>query len=148
MQVAAASIRAESSLHTLKEAQMKKWTSVLAVLTVALTITGAAYAAGDKKADDKSSLPSASPTMSSSSDFTGRHTMEGDVTSVDAKKGHLTLKTAEGSMTLHFPPAALENVKKGDHVAVELALKPSGSASSGSMAPAASPSTGSRDKKY
>jgi hypothetical protein len=38
-------------------------------------------------------------------------------------------------MDLHFPPSALSTVKKGDHVAVELALKPSSGG-------AASPSTG------
>jgi hypothetical protein len=55
--------------------------------------------------------------------------MEGQVTSVDQKKGHLKLKTAEGTMELHFPPSALAGVKKGDRIAVELAMKPAGSAS-------------------
>jgi type IV secretion system protein TrbL len=73
----------------------------------------------------------ASPKMESGSgDFSGRHTMEGEVTRVDQTKGTLSLKTAEGMMDLHFPPSALSNVKKGDHVAVELALKPSAGAAS------------------
>jgi hypothetical protein len=42
-------------------------------------------------------------------------------------------------MTLHFPGSALESVKKGDRVSVELALKPAGSAASGPTPPAASP---------
>ena len=76
-----------------------------------------------------SSSPSASPSTMASGDFTGRHTMEGEVVSIDQKKGHLKLKTAEGNMDLHFPPSTLANVKKGDRIAVELAMKPAGSAS-------------------
>src|SRR5687768_4777342 len=65
------------------------------------------------------------PSMTTASgDFTARHTMEGQVVSVNEKKGHLKLKTAEGTMELHFPPSALAGVKKGDRIAVELAMKP------------------------
>ena len=66
-------------------------------------------------------------------DMMGRHTMEGQVTKVDAKKGWIDVKTAEGSMKLHFPPEALANVKKGDSVSVELGLKDNGPAPSGSV---------------
>ena len=55
-----------------------------------------------------------------------RHTMDGQVTKVDAKRGWIDVKTSEGSMKLHFPPAALANVKKGDSVSVELGLKDNG----------------------
>jgi hypothetical protein len=58
----------------------------------------------------------------------GRHTMDGEVTKVDSKKGWVDVKTSEGSMKLHFPPAALANVKKGDSVSVELGLKDNGPA--------------------
>ena len=62
-----------------------------------------------------------------------RHTMDGQVTKVDAKKGWIDVKTADGSMKLHFPPEALANVKKGDSVSVELGLKDNGPAPSGSV---------------
>jgi hypothetical protein len=62
----------------------------------------------------------------------GHHTMEGQVTKVDAKKGWIDVKTSEGSMKLHFPPEALANVKKGDSVSVELGLKDNGPAASSS----------------
>ena len=92
---------------------------------------------------------SATHTMAGSADFTGRHTMEGEVVKVDAKKGHLTLKTAEGNMDLHFPPSALQQVKKGDRIAVELAMKPAGSASlKGDTKGSASPRTDDAKKKY
>jgi len=63
-------------------------------------------------------------------DMAGRHSMDGQVTKVDAKKGWIDVKTPEGSMKLHFPPAALSNVKKGDSVTVELGIKDNGPAPS------------------
>ena len=63
-------------------------------------------------------------------DMAGRHSMDGQVTKVDAKKGWIDVKTPEGSMKLHFPPAALANVKKGDSVTVELGIKDNGPAPS------------------
>ena len=57
-----------------------------------------------------------------------KHSMDGQVTKVDAKKGWIDVKTSEGSMKLHFPPAALANVKTGDSVSVELGLKDNGPA--------------------
>jgi hypothetical protein len=63
-------------------------------------------------------------------DMTGRHTMEGQVTKVDAKKGWIDVKTSEGSMKLHFPPEALQAVKKGDSVSIELGIKDNGPAKS------------------
>jgi len=53
-----------------------------------------------------------------------RHTMDGTVTKVDAKRGWVDVKTSEGSMKLHFPPAALDDVKVGDSVTVELGMTP------------------------
>lgn len=64
-------------------------------------------------------------------DMMGKHSMDGQVTKVDAKKGWIDVKTPEGSMKLHFPPAALANVKKGDSVTVELGIKDNGPAPSG-----------------
>jgi hypothetical protein len=141
---------------------MKKWTSVLAVFVAILMIAGGALAqtsggsvgtpgsapsSGTEKS--KSESPAASPsapgaTSSMGGDFTARHTMEGEVVRVDHKNGHLTLKTAEGNLMLHFPPDTLANVKKGDHMSVELAIKPMGHASTGSK----SETKGSASPKY
>jgi hypothetical protein len=69
------------------------------------------------------------PTPSGSeSGMMGHHTMDGQVTSIDAKKGWVHVKTAEGVLTLHFPPPALQNVKKGDKITVELSMKDNGPA--------------------
>jgi hypothetical protein len=51
------------------------------------------------------------------------HTMDGQVTKVDAKTGWVDIKTPEGRMKVHFPPAALADVKVGDSVTVELGMK-------------------------
>ena len=58
----------------------------------------------------------------------GTHTMDGKVTKVDAKKGWVDVKTPEGSMKLHFPPPALDSVKTGDSVTIELGMSASASA--------------------
>jgi len=42
-----------------------------------------------------------------SSNMVGQHTMEGEVTKVDARKGWIDIKSPEGRMKLHFPPSAL-----------------------------------------
>lgn len=57
-----------------------------------------------------------------------RNTIEGEVTKVDAKRGWVDVKTSEGSMKLHFPPSALEGVKKGDSMTVEMGLTSQGPA--------------------
>jgi hypothetical protein len=67
--------------------------------------------------------PSASPSTSASG-FMGRHTMTGEVTKIDNQKGMFSLKTKEGTLDLHAPPSALQGVKRGDQVAVEIAVKP------------------------
>jgi hypothetical protein len=119
---------------------MQTMWSRAAVLAAALVLgAGPALAGGQKsttggsdqyKAGDKPAGSSASPRTEGAGDFTGRHTMEGEVTRIDPSKGTMSLKTAEGTMDLHFPPSALANIKKGDRVAVELALRPSGGSAS------------------
>src|SRR5262245_56062456 len=126
----------------------KPWYTIgLAIAAIATVSVAPALAAGPEKTGDTKASgssatdrgatgsTSASPSMSGGTgggDFTGRHTMSGEVTRVDQKKGELKLKTAEGMLDLHFPPSALTNVKKGDRVSVELALKSEGGSPSAS----------------
>ena len=58
----------------------------------------------------------------------GRHSVEGKVTKVDAKKGWVHVKTSDGTMIVHFPPTDLQTLKKGDRITVSLALKDNGPA--------------------
>jgi hypothetical protein len=64
----------------------------------------------------------------SSYSMRGMHRMTGEVTKVDAAKGTMSLKTAEGDMDLHFPPSALQGIKEGDRVEVQLAIRPAAAA--------------------
>jgi hypothetical protein len=127
----------------------KSWYTIgLAIAAIATLSVAPAFAAGPEKTGDTKA--SGAPSVSGgtgASDFTGRHTMTGEVTRVDQKKGELKLKTAEGMLDLHFPPSALSNVKKGDRVSVELALKPEGASPSASPVGRSSTSD-SAGKKY
>jgi hypothetical protein len=66
--------------------------------------------------------------QSPANQMTGRHSMQGTVTSVDAKKGWIHVKTDEGTVIAYFPPANLQSIKKGDMVTLELAMKDNGAA--------------------
>jgi hypothetical protein len=72
----------------------------------------------------------------------GQHKMMGEVTKIDSTKGMVTLKTDEGSMDLHFPPSALQGIKEGDRVEVQLAIRPAGAAGAGSKPAAGKSSPG------
>ena len=103
---------------------MKTGTSILALGLVSLLSAGPfvwAQTSGGASGGSTSPATSASP---ASGDFMGRHTMTGEVTKVDAAKGKFSLKTGEGTLELHAPPSALAGVKKGDRMAVEIAVKP------------------------
>jgi len=73
-------------------------------------------------------MASAQSASTAMTDAKGQHSMDGEVTKVDSKKGWIDVKTPEGSMKLHFPPAALAEIKKGDRVTVDLAIKDNGPA--------------------
>ncbi|HUG35423.1 MAG TPA: hypothetical protein VML54_00640 [Candidatus Limnocylindrales bacterium] len=57
-----------------------------------------------------------------------RQAVTGEVTRVDVKDGWVHVKTADGTMIVHYPPAQLQSVKKGDMVTLHLALKDNGPA--------------------
>ena len=58
----------------------------------------------------------------------GQHRMMGEVTKIDSTKGTVTLKTEEGDLDLHFPPSALQGIKEGDRVEVQMAIRPAAGA--------------------
>lgn len=66
--------------------------------------------------------------QSATDDMMGRHSMQGEVTKVDAKDGWVHVKTSEGTMIVHYPASELQSLKKGDMVKIELALKDNGPA--------------------
>ena len=83
----------------------------------------AALLAGPVHAQTDAPKPRPAAKSLSTAQAAGRHTMEGEVTKVDAKKGWVDVKTSEGRMKLHYPPPALDSVKAGDQVTVEIGLR-------------------------
>ena len=60
-----------------------------------------------------------------SSGFTGVHRMSATVVDFDLETGIVDLKTDVGELKVHFPPAALTGLKKGDAVQLQLGLRKS-----------------------
>lgn len=56
----------------------------------------------------------------------GEHDMSGKVEKIDHKKGIFQLKTHEGTLRLHFPPATVKDVKNGDELTVHLGFRKGG----------------------
>lgn len=50
----------------------------------------------------------------------GQHKMSGTVDRIDHARGMLTLKSGVSDMALHFPPAAIKDLKNGDTITVDL----------------------------
>jgi hypothetical protein len=73
----------------------------------------------------------------------GQHKMTGEVTKIDATKGMVSLKTDEGDLDLHFPPSALQGIKEGDRVEIQLAIRPA--AAAGKPAAGKAPATKTDD---
>jgi hypothetical protein len=71
-------------------------------------------------------VASAGAALAQSGDMMGRHSMDGTVTSVDAKKGWIHVKTEAGTVIVHVPAGSLATVKKGDTVTLDLAIKDNG----------------------
>lgn len=55
--------------------------------------------------------------------FTGVHRMAATVVDFDRETGIVDLKTDVGELKVHFPPAALTGLKKGDAVQLQLGLR-------------------------
>ena len=97
---------------------MKLSSMIVAAMAATCVLAGQGLAQSPAKP-----VPSASPAKAATAEIMkGQHSMDGEVTKVDAKKGWVDVKTPEGRMKLHFPPAALESVKKGNRVTVELGM--------------------------
>ncbi len=111
--------------------------------------TGKTGKAGTTGTTDKSAAGSKAAPKAAGTAMRGSHKMVGEVTKIDEAKGMVTLKTDEGELDLHFPPAALKGVKEGDRVEIQLSMRPAAAAgagaktgaSSGAKAPAAGAKT-------
>lgn len=52
----------------------------------------------------------------------GQHSMTGDVVKKDTATGNVRVSTAEGSLTVHFPPQSLASIREGDTITVFMGL--------------------------
>lgn len=68
------------------------------------------------------------PAWAAGSRMQGAHSMTGTVTMIDHSTGMLTLKTMEGDLKLHFPPATVQKLKEGDTITVHLSYTRSSAA--------------------
>ncbi|HET7369753.1 MAG TPA: hypothetical protein VFK45_02820 [Gammaproteobacteria bacterium] len=92
-------------------------------------------------ASDHSAYQQKMMQMSNNMQWQGQHTIQGQVQSVDHDKGIVKLSAQDNQqLKLHFPTSALQNVKDGDQVTVELAYA-TGKSSSGSQMSGQSSST-------
>ncbi|HET7359750.1 MAG TPA: hypothetical protein VFJ04_06345 [Rhodanobacteraceae bacterium] len=60
--------------------------------------------------------------MPASSQAMGVHDMPGTVTSIDKSTGMIRVTTEGKQLRLHFPPASLANVNKGDTITLHLSF--------------------------
>ena len=60
------------------------------------------------------------PVWAATAKVQGAHSMTGTVTMIDHSTGMLTLKTSEGDLNLHFPPATVQTLHEGDTITVHL----------------------------
>jgi len=70
------------------------------------------------------SMPSASPHAIKNNDMVnmhGMHTMAATVTHADPKTGIVDVMTEGMALRVHFPPAAMTNLKAGDKIGLYMA---------------------------
>jgi hypothetical protein len=60
------------------------------------------------------------PVWAATAKVQGAHSMTGTITMIDHSTGMLTLKTSEGNLNLHFPPATVQELHEGDTITVHL----------------------------
>lgn len=93
--------------------------------------------AGTSTTPHPSTTPKAGTSAATNGAMRANQRVTGEVTKIDHSKGMISLKTDEGSMDLHFPPSALQGIKQGDRVEVQMDLRPA--SASGKAGPSATP---------
>ena len=104
------------------------------VLTLLLALPTAAAIAPVLLAQDSAppgSTPSAgtaagvhmthTPRVNAMTHMQGMHTMAATVTDADAKTGIVDVMSGGMALKVHFPPAAMGNLKPGDHIGLYMA---------------------------
>lgn len=71
----------------------------------------------------KAGMEESKKTYATSEGRLGKHDMTGTIENIDQARGLVELKTDVGNLHLHFPPAAIKDLKKGDTITVSLSYK-------------------------
>lgn len=104
---------------------MKKSLLCGMVMTIACLTTSAAFGHDDKDMDHKM--------MDHKMMMMGKHSMEGSIEKIDHKTGWVSVKTGEGTLAVHFPPASIKDLKEGEMISVHLGFSKGGKEKSGEM---------------
>ena len=95
------------------------WLLPTTLLAATLAVTG--YSADEPK---KGASDQASPTAAvEPAGMMGEHAMTGTISGIDHKTGVVKLESKPHDMELHFPPAAIKDLKKGNKITVQLSFK-------------------------
>jgi hypothetical protein len=106
------------------------------ILSIAMApVFAAGVALGDDRYGGSGSEPrgtgaGAATSGTPGTGFMGQHMMTGTVTDIDADEGKITVEAEGKELDLHFPRTALQGLKKGDRVTVQLAIRQAGAAGS------------------
>jgi hypothetical protein len=93
--------------------------ALLAIVVAAGDIAGATQTAGAAE----SAAPESITDNAQADQFAqSRQRLNGNVGSVDAGNGTVTVRTAAGELTLHFPPESLDGTSSGAPLIVEYAI--------------------------
>lgn len=95
-------------------------------IVVVSPVQRAAYAPTDSSKEAAGAVPAASPATTEvmAATFGTRMSAVGEVTAVDAPSGRITVRTTSGEYDVRMPGLSLQNVKQGDRVELDLALRP------------------------
>ena len=116
---------------------MKRAVGILSIAMAPVFVAGLALgddryggSGSEPRGTGAGSVTSGTPGTGSTGGFMGQHMMTGTVTSIDADEGKLTVEAEGKELDLHFPRTALQGLKKGDRVTVQLAIRQAGAAGS------------------
>jgi hypothetical protein len=112
---------------------MKRAVGILSIAMAPLFIAGLALgddryggSGSEPRGTGAGSVTSGTPSTGSMGGFMGQHTMTGTVTDIDADSGKITVDAEGKTLDLHFPRTALQGLKEGDRVTVQLGIRQAG----------------------
>jgi hypothetical protein len=87
-----------------------------------LRVPGEAAAAAVEPPATTPAPATETPASASPAGLAGPHRMLGEVASLDRDTGRIALRTVDGDLMLQLPPAAVQTLREGDRVTVEVSI--------------------------